>query len=120
MNLTCHRLGWSYGLDGRLAKAPGFQNVETFEKEKNGLFPIHLHIDNRGFIWINLENSESPSVSWDSMFKGSDMHPRLEPFNMDDYAFDHTWSMEGEYNWKACEDNYNEVSPAPKNRSLSF
>ncbi|KAJ9616571.1 hypothetical protein H2200_000290 [Cladophialophora chaetospira] len=112
--LACYYHGWSYGLDGKLAKAPGVQDrVETFEKEKNGLFPIHVHIDQRGFIWVNLENSETPSVSWESMFQGSDMRPRLEPFNMDEYVFDHAWSMEGEYNWKACADNYNECYHCP-------
>ena len=107
---SCSRKGWSYGLDGKLAKAPGVQDVKTFEKAQNGLFPIHVHIDQRGFIWVNLENSETPTVSWGSLFEGSDTHPRLEQFKMDEYVFDHAWSMEGEYNWKACVDNYNEVS----------
>jgi phenylpropionate dioxygenase-like ring-hydroxylating dioxygenase large terminal subunit len=82
--------GWSYVLNGKLAKAPLYDSVETFEKEKNGLFPINAHVDQRGFIWVNLDSSEAPSVSWDSQFKDSDTHPRLEQFNMDDYIFDHT------------------------------
>ncbi len=104
-----HITGWSYGLDGRLAKAPRFDDVEGLDKTKNGLFPIHVHIDARGFVWVNLESSETPSVSWESRFAGSDTRDRLAEFNMDEYVFDHAWSMEGKYNWKACVDNYNEV-----------
>ncbi|KAK5196860.1 hypothetical protein LTR99_000782 [Exophiala xenobiotica] len=106
--LACYYHGWSYGLDGRLAKAPRFDEVPTFDKTKNGLFPIHVHIDQRGFVWVNLESSETPSVSWESRFAGSDTRDRLAEFNMDEYVFDHAWSMEGKYNWKACVDNYNE------------
>lgn len=28
---------------------------------------------------------------------------------MDDFTFDHAWELEGDYNWKAMADNYNEV-----------
>jgi phenylpropionate dioxygenase-like ring-hydroxylating dioxygenase large terminal subunit len=92
-----------------LAKAPRFDEVPEFDKSKNGLFPVHVHIDQRGFVWVNLESSETPSVSWESRFAGSDTRDRLAEFNMDEYVFDHAWSMEGKYNWKACVDNYNEV-----------
>ena len=30
------------------------------------------------------------------------------PFNFEDYRFDHTWEMSGDYNWKTLADNYNE------------
>jgi hypothetical protein len=101
--------GWSYGLNGKLAKAPLYDTVKGFEKENNGLFPIHVRIDRRGFVWVNLEATETPSIKWESRFEASDTHPRLEEFNMEDYVFDHAWNMNGEYNWKACVDNYNEV-----------
>jgi hypothetical protein len=33
---------------------------------------------------------------------------------MDDFTFNHAWELEGEYNWKAMVDNYNEVrEPQP-------
>lgn len=83
--------------------------MENFDKEENGLFPVHVKIDKRGFVWVNLELSETPSQSWDDSFSGSDTRSRLEQFNMEDYKYDHSWSIVGDYNWKASLDNYNEV-----------
>jgi len=100
-------------LNGKLAKAPKFDTVEGFEKEKNGLFPIHMHIDQRGLVWINLDASETPSIPWETRLEGSDNRDRLAPFNMDEYVYDHTWTFESNYNWKAAADNYNEVGSPP-------
>jgi phenylpropionate dioxygenase-like ring-hydroxylating dioxygenase large terminal subunit len=63
--LSCKYHGWSYGLNGKLSKAPGYQDLEGFNKEKNGLFPIHVHVDVNGFIWVNLDSKEKPERSWD-------------------------------------------------------
>lgn len=105
---SCKYHGWSYGLNGKLAKAPGYQDLEDFDKSKNGLLPIHVHIDTNGFIWVNLDSSPEPEISWEDDFKGIDLQPRFQDFNFEDYAFDHTWEMDGEYNWKILADNYNE------------
>ncbi|KAM0554746.1 hypothetical protein ACHAPJ_006818 [Fusarium lateritium] len=106
--LSCKYHGWSYGLGGKLAKTPQFENVETFRKEENGLFKVHVHIDSRGFVWVNLDGGETPSVPWKADFEGADKQPRLGSFNMDEYTFDHAWDMHGDYNWKTLVDNYNE------------
>ncbi|KAJ5612257.1 hypothetical protein N7510_005451 [Penicillium lagena] len=105
---SCKYHGWSYGLNGKLAKAPGYQELEGFDKSKNGLLPVHVHIDCNGFIWVNLDGGEEPEISWKDDFKGIDLQPRFQDFNFDDYKFDHTWEMSGEYNWKILADNYNE------------
>ena len=108
LRLIVFSQGWSYGLNGKLAKAPRFDEIPDFEKDENGLFAVHVHVDQRGFVWVNLDASESP-IPWNEDFLGADTEQRLQDFNMDEYAFDHTWSMPGEYNWKALIDNYNEV-----------
>lgn len=105
---ACKYHGWSYGLNGKLAKAPGYQDLEGFDKGKNGLLPIHVHIDRNGFIWVNLDGGEKPEIAWEDDFKDIDIQPRFSDFNFDDYVFDHTWDMEGAYNWKILADNYNE------------
>ncbi|KAJ5971488.1 uncharacterized protein N7479_001406 [Penicillium vulpinum] len=105
---SCQYHGWSYGLNGKLAKAPGYQDLPDFDKSKNGLLPIHVHIDVNGFVWINLDAGEKPEISWDDDFKAIDLQPRFEGFNFEDYNFDHTWEMSGEYNWKILADKYNE------------
>ncbi|KAJ5966841.1 hypothetical protein N7501_003089 [Penicillium viridicatum] len=107
--LSCRYHGWSYGLNGKLAKAPRYQELDGFDKEENGLFPIHVHIDKLGFIWINLDASETPAVAWEDDFAGVDEQPRLKPFDFSQYRFDHMWDMVGDYNWKTLADNYNEV-----------
>ncbi|KAJ3547160.1 hypothetical protein NM208_g1659 [Fusarium decemcellulare] len=106
--LSCKYHGWSYGLSGNLAKAPRFDTMPDFDKEGNGLFKLHTHIDLRGFVWVNLDAKEKPSVPWNDDFLGSDSQSRLVDFNMVDYQFDHAWTMNGDYNWKTLVDNYNE------------
>ncbi|KAB8272900.1 Rieske [2Fe-2S] iron-sulfur domain-containing protein [Aspergillus minisclerotigenes] len=81
--LACKYHGWSYGLNGKLPKAPHFDGVFGSEKEDNGLFSIHVHVEQRGL-------------------------GRLQDFNMTEYKFDHAWDMVGSYNWKTLVDNYNE------------
>ena len=105
---SCKYHGWSYGINGKLAKAPGYQELEGFQKEKNGLLPIHVKTDRNGFIWINLDGKAEPEVSWEEDFLGIDEQERYDQFRFDDYEFDHTWEMEGDYNWKILADNYNE------------
>lgn len=105
---ACRYHGWSYGLNGKLAKAPGYQDLEGFDKSKNGLFPIHVHIDKKGFVWVNLDGRPEPEIAWSDDFDGVDQQERHEEFNMDDYVFDHTWEQNGKYNWKILADNYNE------------
>lgn len=105
---SCKYHGWSYGLNGKLAKAPRFDDVEGFQKEEHGLFPVHVHIDKLGFVWVNLEASETPSTAWEDDFQDVDAQERFQKFDFTQYKFDHVWGMKGDYNWKTLADNYNE------------
>ncbi|GLI79158.1 hypothetical protein PoHVEF18_007486 [Penicillium ochrochloron] len=105
---SCKYHGWSYGLNGKLAKAPHYQDLNGFDKSKNGLLPIHVHTDVNGFIWVNLDGSETPEISWEDDFKGIDLQPRFKDFNFEEYTFDHTEKLDGDFNWKILADNYNE------------
>ncbi|KAK3691266.1 hypothetical protein LTR37_018755 [Vermiconidia calcicola] len=107
--LACRYHGWSYGLDGRLAKAPNYQELDGFDKTQNGLFPIHVHIDTNGFIWVNMDSrKEKPEVSWEDDFENVDKQERFQQFKFDDYVLDHSYELEGGYNWKILADNFNE------------
>ena len=110
---SCKYHGWSYGLNGKLSKAPGYQELDDFDKERNGLLPIHVHIDANGFIWVNLDGGEKPEIAWEDDFEGIDTQERYKQFNFDDYVFDHVWQMDGAYNWKILADNYNECYHCP-------
>lgn len=103
--LSCKYHGWSYGLNGKLAKAPKFDDVPGFKKENQSLFPVHIHVDKLGFIWVNLDTEPVP---WEEDFKGVDTQERFKNFDFSQYKFDHTWGMQGDYNWKTLADNYNE------------
>lgn len=105
---ACRYHGWSYGLDGRLAKAPDYDVLEGFRKDENGLLPIHLRIDTLGFVWINLDSSPVPEVPWEEQFLDVDKQDRFENFNFDDYVLDHTYTLDGRFNWKILADNFNE------------
>jgi phenylpropionate dioxygenase-like ring-hydroxylating dioxygenase large terminal subunit len=107
---SCQYHGWSYGLNGKLAKAPGYQELEGFDKSKNGLLPIHVHVDANGFVWLNLDADEKPEISWEDDFKGIDLQPGFKNFNSDDYDFDDAQESTGDYNWKFLADTYNEKS----------
>ncbi|EGX91794.1 iron-sulfur cluster-binding protein, rieske family domain protein [Cordyceps militaris CM01] len=108
--LACKYHGWSYGFDGHLAKAPKYQEVPAFNKEENGLYRIHVHVDALGFVYVNLDAGETPAVSWEQDFATVDEQPRLLKFDMTKYTYDHSWEMTGDYNWKVLADNYNEAS----------
>jgi hypothetical protein len=108
--LLISRSGWSYGLNGNLAKAPRFDSVTEFNNKEYGLYKVHTRIDARGFIWVNLDSAETPNISWEEQFEGVDTQQRLQNFNMDDYEYNYTWKMEGKFNWKTLIENYNEVS----------
>ncbi|KAJ5090965.1 hypothetical protein N7532_009649 [Penicillium argentinense] len=105
---SCKYHGWSYGLNGKLAKAPGYQDLEGFDKAKNSLLPIHVHIDASGFIWVNLDSKETPELAWADEFRGVDLQAQFQNVNIDDYQFDHAWEREEEFNWKTLSNNYNE------------
>lgn len=110
---ACKYHGWSYGLNGKLAKAPGYQELDGFDKTKNGLLPVHVHVDRNGFIWVNLDSKETPELSWDEQLGGMDQQDRFQYYNFEEYEFDHEWEMEGAWNWKILADNYNECYHCP-------
>jgi hypothetical protein len=96
-------------MNGDLAKAPRFDSVQEFDKDSHKLYKAHTHIDKLGFVWVNLDAAETPTHSWEEQFGGVTEQPRLANYDLNNYKFDHTWSMEGKFNWKTLIENYNEV-----------
>lgn len=84
------------------------QDLKEFDIEKHGVFSIHVQIDKKGFVWVNLDGGEKPEISWNEDLEGCDDQERFDYYDWDCYEYDHTWEMEGEYNWKLLGDNYNE------------
>lgn len=111
--VACRYHGWSYGLNGKLAKAPGYKELDGFDKERNSLFPIHVKVDVNGFIWVNLDAKETPEVPWEEHFQDVDTQERYKAYNFDDYDLDHSYQLDGDYNWKILADNFNECYHCP-------
>ncbi|KAL5361710.1 Rieske [2Fe-2S] iron-sulfur domain-containing protein [Aspergillus floccosus] len=111
--LACRYHGWSYGLNGKLAKAPGYQDLDGFKKDQNGLFKIHVKVDINGFIWVNMDAKETPEVPWEEHFRDVDKQERYKPYNFDEYDLDHIYQLDGNYNWKILADNFNECYHCP-------
>ncbi len=110
---ACKYHGWSYGLDGKLAKAPKYDELEGFDKSQNDLFPIHVRVDACGFVWVNLDSKETPEIQWEEDFNGVDTQERYNVYNFDDYVLDHEYKLDGAYNWKILADNFNECYHCP-------
>ncbi|KAI7976595.1 hypothetical protein EIK77_009826 [Talaromyces pinophilus] len=110
--LSCKYHGWWYGLKGNLAKAPRFETVPEFDKDQNGLLPVHVHIDKVGFVWVNLQAGEA-DIKWENEFHKVDEQPRMQDFDYtEDYEFDHYWKMDLGANWKVVIENYTNVITA--------
>ena len=113
---ACKYHGWSYNLNGKLAKAPRFtsDSIKDFDVSDFNLFPIHIHVDRNGFVYANLDAKESPDVSWESQYGAIDRQKVLTSSGVDwdSVEFDLTWTKEGQFNWKLMQDNYNEVQLA--------
>lgn len=110
--LSCKYHGWSYSLDGKLTKAPWYDDVQSFDKSQNGLFKIHVRTDAIGFIWVNLDSSDDPEP-WEREFEGIDKQDRYERYDLNDYVFDHEFEIDADTNWKLCSDNFNECYHCP-------
>jgi phenylpropionate dioxygenase-like ring-hydroxylating dioxygenase large terminal subunit len=111
--LGCKYHGWWYGLKGKLAKAPRFETVPEFDKDQNGLLPVHVHIDKVGFVWVNLQAGEA-DIKWENEFHKVDEQPRMQDFDYtEDYKFDHYWKMDLGANWEVVIENYDECYHCP-------
>jgi phenylpropionate dioxygenase-like ring-hydroxylating dioxygenase large terminal subunit len=109
---SCKYHGWSYDLNGKLTKAPRFSNgsVDGFESSSIRLFPIHVHVDRNGFVYINMDARDEPEISWESQYGQIDQQAVLlnSGIEWDKVEYDFTWTKEGPFNWKLMQDNYNE------------
>src|SRR5450759_3716231 len=61
-SIQCRYHAWTYGLDGRLIRAPNVLQEHEFDRAAFGLLPVALQLW-EGLIWLNLaESDELPSL----------------------------------------------------------
>ncbi|KAF3033678.1 Choline monooxygenase [Didymella heteroderae] len=97
--LACRYHGWSYGLNGKLAKAPGYQQM-NLDKDQSSLFRCHTKIDRNGFIWNNLCARHTPEVVFEEHC--GNVEDKRAHIDFEDYTFDMELKNEElNVNWKS-------------------
>ncbi|CAG9264237.1 carnitine monooxygenase subunit YeaW [Paraburkholderia unamae] len=100
--ITCPYHAWAFKLDGAMAHAPNCENVEAFDKEKNGLSPIKVE-EYAGFVFINL-NPEATCV--EDQLPGLQARLRKACPEVDNLKLAARFTTPTPANWKNIVDNY--------------
>ncbi|ODV83020.1 hypothetical protein CANARDRAFT_25399 [[Candida] arabinofermentans NRRL YB-2248] len=108
--LGCKYHGWSYNTDGKLTKAPHFNEIEGFDPEANSLFEIKCHTGKHGHVYINFDNTDS-AVPFEEFFEG--LEDEMNEYDFEDYEYHMSYELDGEFNWKTLMDGYQECYHCP-------
>lgn len=87
--LMCKYHGWTYDNQGKLIKAPKFDDVAGFDKKQNGLFEIRTFIDSSGFLYANFDVFGSDGLT---IRVGVPIRAKLNLVE--------SWAQEANVNWK--------------------
>ena len=90
--LGCRYHGWSYDTKGKLTKAPGFEDISTFDKSANGLFEVATHTTRQGLIFVNFD-STSDIVPFNEFYKG--LEDELDEFDFGSFEYVESWEQDG-------------------------
>ncbi|KAL5526169.1 hypothetical protein ACEPAG_7507 [Sanghuangporus baumii] len=101
----CKYHGWSYNPKGELVKAPKFDTVEGFEKSANGLFKVHTHVTEQGFIFLNYDSSSTPVPFEDHFLQ---LPAEWKDTDFSEYEPFYQRQAIGNFNWKVMTDGYQE------------
>ncbi|CUS12153.1 unnamed protein product [Tuber aestivum] len=110
-NVCCRYHGWPYNVQGALIKAPWFEGVEGFDKERNGLFEIHGRTTKEGLVFVNLDVSRSAVAHPEDKLNAAAaaaaaaLHGGIKTRWVDG------WAREGRFNWK--------ITPNPGRRAAT-
>ena len=100
--LQCPYHAWTYGLDGRLLKAPRSEREGGFDADELGL--VQLQVETWGpFVFVNPDPDASPLAE-----ALEDVPERIEAAGVDVNALRFLSRAESEYeaNWKICAENF--------------
>jgi Rieske 2Fe-2S family protein len=107
--LQCRYHAWTYGLDGRLLRAPGLQDAADFDRGAFGLVPVALDTW-EGLVWVSLA-ADPPPVAEQILPQLADRlgdTGRLTAYRMGALAVAGTLEYEVEANWKVIVENFME------------
>ncbi len=105
--IVCPYHGWSYALDGRLARAPSHACPAEFDKADHSLYPVAVG-EWRGFVFVNLEGDASAPIE-----TAFDNAAALGRWPLEQMRAAHTFRRELACNWKVFWENYNECLHCP-------
>ena len=107
--IQCPYHAWTYGLDGRLLKAPRSEREGGFDADELGLVPLQL--DTWGpFMFVNPDRDAAPLAE-----TLEDVPERIAAAGIDVDALRFLSRAESEYeaNWKICAENFLECYHCP-------
>ena len=107
--LQCRYHAWTYGLDGRLLRAPGLQDAPDFDRGAFGLVPVALDTW-EGLVWVSLAADPPPVADQILPQLAGRLGDagRLTPYRMGALAVARTLEYEVRANWKVIVENFME------------
>jgi phenylpropionate dioxygenase-like ring-hydroxylating dioxygenase large terminal subunit len=107
-SLTCPYHAWSYSLQGELKRTPSKFCQQGFEPAELSLYDIAVR-EWRGFIFINLNAEDAPSLESCMDFNGR----QLANWPLEDLVVGHSIRKTVACNWKVFWENFNECLHCP-------
>lgn len=102
-SLQCMYHGWTYGLDGKLMRAPEFEGVENWSPAETCLPEVQV-AQWGPWIWVNLDPN-APSIH-DTSYNPIHKEILSEGFNIDNMTLIERRDYVIDCNWKVYVDNY--------------
>jgi phenylpropionate dioxygenase-like ring-hydroxylating dioxygenase large terminal subunit len=114
--LQCGYHAWTYGLDGRLRKAPRSEHEPEFDTSDLGLLPVSVDTWDR-FVFVNPDPCAAPFRETYPEFEALAIERGLD---FAGYRFHGHYSYEIAANWKAYVENSDECYHCPTIHTHSF
>lgn len=114
--LQCKYHAWTYGLDGRLRKAPGCGFEERFDKSEFSLVPVSVDTWNE-FVFVNPDPKAAPLRETHPEFEELAASHRLD---FTGYCYYDRYTYEIPANWKVWVENATECYHCPTIHPRSF
>ena len=105
--IVCPYHAWSYRLDGSLIGAPGFRDVETFDKSVLGLKAMRVH-EWHGWVFVDRSGSAP-----DFAVHIGELEDVVAPYDAGSLVTAETHEYDVAANWKVIVENYQECYHCP-------
>lgn len=106
--LVCPYHGWAYDLAGKLKTVPDEADfIQGSPCGKLNMVAVQCEVW-AGFVWINMDEHAAPLRD----FLGP-IAAQIETYPMDKMVRTHWMTVEGNFNWKLIQDNFNESYHVP-------